>query len=184
MIRTKHTVLYFSGLAALALLSIVCLVIGAGTGAGEREQRNRQIERLNARALWEQRPFRDYRLVVEDGDCTYDVVVRQGQITGSYRDSCNLRARTIETLFLVAEGDGTITPVCGASGCACETHIHVRAEYDPALGYPRSLIIEATLRPNWRHQDFWRRMLAGKGVALCRGANRRTISVLYVDAAP
>lgn len=88
----KRTALYFSGLA-LALLSIVCLVIGAG----EREPRNRQIERLNARALWEQRPFRNYRLVVEDGDCTYDVVVRQGQITGSYRDSCNLRARTIET---------------------------------------------------------------------------------------
>jgi hypothetical protein len=37
------------------------------------------------------------------------------------------------------------------------------------LGYPRSLVIEATLRPNWRHQDFWRNVLSS-GIALCRGA--------------
>jgi len=171
-------------LIGLALPLALGLAVGAWIGAGEQERLNRQRERLNARALWEGRPFCDYRLVVEDGDCTYDVVVRQGQITGSYRDSCNLRARTIETLFLVAEGDGTVTPVCGVRGCVCETYIHARAEYDPALGYPRSLIIEATLRPNWRHQDFWRSMLTERGAALCRGANRRTISVLYVAAAP
>ncbi|MDW8212431.1 MAG: hypothetical protein RMJ55_02650 [Roseiflexaceae bacterium] len=181
MIGTKRTTLY---LTSLALLSVVCLAIGAWIGAVDQERLNRQRERLAARALWDQRPFRDYRLVVEDGDCTYDVVVRQGQITGSYRDSCNLRARTIETLFLVADGDGTVTPVCGMRGCVCETHIRVHADYDPALGYPRSLIIEATLRPNWRHQDFWRGVLTEYSTALCRGAHRRTISVLYVAAAP
>lgn len=178
----KHIALYLA--AGFTILLIACVAIGAWIGAGEQERLNRQRERFNARALWEQRPFRDYRLVVEDGDCTYDVVVRRGQITGSYRDSCNLRARTIETLFLVADGDGTITPVCGVRGCACETHLRVYARYDPTFGYPRFLIIEATLRPNWRHQDFWQSMLAGDGVALCRGANRRTISVLYVAAAP
>lgn len=181
MIVAKRTVLYLTG---LALLLVVCLAVCAWIGAGEQERINRQRERLAARALWENRPFRDYRLVVKDGDCTYDVVVRQGQVTGSYRDSCNLRARTIETLFLVADGDDTRTPVCGVKGCVCETHIHVHADYDPALGYPRSLIIEATLRPNWRHQDFWRSVLTEYSVALCRGANRRTISVLYVAAAP
>lgn len=181
MIVAKRTVLYLTG---LALLLIMCLAVSVWIGAGEQERLDRQRKRLAARAQWEQRPFRDYRLVVEDGDCTYDVVVRQGQVTGSYRDSCNLRARTIETLFLVADGDGTVTPVCGVRGCVCETHIHVHADYDPALGYPRSLIIEATLRPNWRHQDFWRSVLTEYSIALCRGANRRTISVLYVAAAP
>ncbi len=181
MILTKRLIPYFAG---LALLLLSCLALGVWINDGEQERRARQRDLERARALWEQRPFRDYRLVAEDGDCTYDVVVRQGQITGSYRDSCNLRARTIETLFLIAEGDGTTTPVCGVRGCVCETYIRIRADYDPALGYPRSLIIEATLRPNWRHQDFWRSMLAGNGAALCRGANRRTISVLYVDAAP
>ncbi len=181
MIMTKRTAMYLTG---LALPLVLCLATGVWIGAGEQARRARQRDLAHARALWEQRPFRDYRLVVEDGDCTYDVVVRQGQVTGSYRDSCNLRARTIETLFLVAEGDGTTTPVCGVRGCVCETYIHTRADYDPALGFPRLLIIEATLRPNWRHQDFWRSMLADGSAALCRGANRRTISVLYVAAAP
>lgn len=181
MIGMKRTTLHLTG---LALLLIMCLAIGVWIDAGEWERLDRQRERLAARALWEGRPFRDYRLVVKDGDCTYDVVVRQGQVTGSYRDSCNLRARTIETLFLVAEGDGTTTPVCGVRGCICTTYIRVYADFDPALGYPRSLIIEATLRPNWRHQDFWRNVLAERSAALCRGANRRTISVLYVAAAP
>jgi hypothetical protein len=181
MLVTKRTIPYFT---LLALILSSCLALGVWISNGEQERRTRLRDLERARALWEQRPFRDYRLVVEDGDCTYDVVVRQGQITGSYRDSCNLRARTIETLFLVAEGHGTITPVCGVRGCVCVTHTHICADYDPALGYPRSLIIEATLRPNWRHQDFWRSMLAGNGAALCRGANRRTISVLYIAAAP
>jgi hypothetical protein len=179
MRNTPHTTPLLIG---LALLLVPYLAVSAWIGAGEQERLTRARERIAARALWEGRPFRDYRLVVEDGDCTYDVVVRQGQIAGRYRDSCNLRARTIETLFLVAEGDGTVTPVCGIHGCICETHIRVLATYDPVLGYPRSLVIEATLRPNWRHQDFWRNVLSS-GIALCRGANQRTISVLYVAAA-
>jgi len=180
MRNTPHTTPLLTG---LALLLVLYLAMSAWIGASEQERLTRARERIAARALWEERPFRDYRLVVEDGNCTYDVVVRQGQIAGRYRDSCNLRARTIETLFLVAEGDGVVTPVCGVHGCVCETHIRVLATYDPVLGYPRSLVIEATLRPNWRHQDFWRNVLSS-GIAPCRGANQRTISVLYVAAAP
>ena len=114
MRNTPHTTPLLIG---LALLLVPYLAVSAWIGAGEQERLSRARERIAARALWEGRPFRDYHLVVEDGDCTYDVVVRQGQIAGRYRDSCNLRARTIETLFLVAEGDGTVTPVCGIHGC-------------------------------------------------------------------
>lgn len=179
MKETRHTMLLLTG---LALLLVLFLVLSVWIDAGERERLTSERERSAARALWEGRPFRDYRLVVEDGDCTYDVVVRHGKIAGRYRDSCNLRARTIETLFIVAEGDGVVTPVCGFHGCVCETHIRVSATYDPVLGYPRSLVIEATLRPNWRHQDFWRHVFSGS-IALCRGANQRTINVLYLAAA-
>lgn len=183
MFRYTHT------LRRLALLSVaLVLPLAACIGAGawiSRDTRAREASRreyLAARARWDARPFRDYRLVVQDGSCTYDVLVRRGQINSGYRDSCNLRARTVESLFALVGGNGTPATHCSVYGCLCETVTRVVAEYDTTLGYPRKLIMESTLRPNWLHLDLWRRFFADRNTAQCSGVNRWTINVLYVGA--
>jgi len=169
--------------AALALLLATCVAAGAWISRDARASEASQREYLAARARWDTRPFRDYRLVVQDGSCTYDVLVRNGQINSGYRDSCNLRARTVESLFAIAGGSGVPATHCSVYGCLCETVTRVVAEYDTTLGYPRKLIMESTLRPNWRYLDFWRRFFADRNTTQCNGVNRWTINVLYVGAA-
>lgn len=170
-------------IALLALPLLICSGGGVWFGARQNARALDQREYLAARARWENRPFGDYRLVVDDGACTYDVTVRRGQIRGNYRDSCNLRAHTVEALFGLIDDDGPATPQCGVAGCLCETTTRVTVAYDATLGYPREVTIEALLTPNWRHPDLWRHLLVSAGMPACGGGGARTLKVLYVGMA-
>ena len=170
-------------LAVLALPLALCIGAGVWLAAREQEHTARLQRQQEARARWDRRAFGDYRVVAADGDCTYDVLVRSGKVQGTFRDSCNLRARTIESLFALIADDGNITDQCGLHGCLCEIVTTMTVEYDQTLGYPRMLTISATQRPNWRHPDAWRQLLATQQAPRCDGSSRRTISVLYVAAA-
>jgi hypothetical protein len=144
----------------------------------------RGVEQREARARWAARPFGDYRLVAQDEHCTYDVLVRRGQVNAGLGDGCNFRARAIDALFALASRDREASAVCGPRGCLCEVVTHVRADYHPRLGYPTELRIAAEMRPLWRSPDVWRALLATGRAPSCGGATSRTVTVLAVEPLP
>jgi hypothetical protein len=137
-----------------------------------------------ALARWQRRPFADYRLVVQDEHCTYDVLVRGGRVNSSYRDSCRFQARSVDALFEVVERDGEVTPNCGTRGCLCETLTRVRATYHAQLGYPTEILVAVTIRPRWGSPDLWRLLLSTGSSPRCDATNQRTIAVLAVEPLP
>jgi hypothetical protein len=134
-----------------------------------------------ARARWNARPFSNYRLVAQDGQCTYNVLVRKGQVNAGLSDGCVFRARTVDTLFTIIERNRQLNAVCGPRGCLCQILTRVQASYHPELGYPTEIRIAAELYPNWSNPDVWRTMLATGRSPECGAASGRSIQVLAVE---
>jgi hypothetical protein len=163
--------------AAVAALLLACALAGLTLPSPAEGLR----ERGAALARWQARPFADYRLVVQDESCYYDVHVRNGQVSSSFRDSCLFQARSVDALFDVADRDRRVTPNCGTRGCLCETLTRVAASYHPQLGYPKLLEVAVEIRTNWLSPDVWRSLIATGATPHCDATNSRTITVLAVE---
>jgi hypothetical protein len=134
-----------------------------------------------ARGRWAARGFADYRLVVQDERCAYEVVVRGERVSALPRDSCNGQMRSVSGLFAIIERDREVTPNCGVSSCPCEAVTRVRASYDATLGYPTKIEIFVTTRPNWARSETWRLFLTTGATPRCDAVNRRSLQVLAVE---
>ena len=132
------------------LLLAGTLVVSAGVVAallGWRQwQANPVYQFRDARARWETRPFRHYRLsanfTTHLAQCHYDIEVRDEQITHTFGLTC-LSAQSVPTLTI----DGmfqnferfTTQRLCAATGCYCDGTYVLRATYDPDWGFPRRI---------------------------------------------
>jgi hypothetical protein len=164
---------FFAALAATLLLAVFAF-FGA-----QPLLAHTQYEQ--ARERWAARPFGNYRLVAQDGQCTYNVLVRNGQVNAGLSDGCVFRARTIDTLFMIIERNRQLNTVCGQRGCLCQVLTRVRAAYHPEYGYPTQIQIAAEQYPNWSSPDVWRSMLATGRVPACGATSGRSIDVLSVE---
>jgi hypothetical protein len=164
-----------SGGATLLVLGCVLAVTLAPPGAAA------SVSYAEARGRWAARPFASYRLVVQDGYCTYDVLVRGERVFGRQRDSCKTQMHSVTGLFTIIERDRQVTPNCGLRDCPCEAVTRVHASYHPHLGYPINIEIAVTTRPRWNAPDTWRSVLANMALPRCDADNRRDLRVVALE---
>jgi hypothetical protein len=146
------------GLATLALAA--ALLAAAWPAASAR------LELEQARARWAARPFRSYRVEVEQTlatSCRYVIEVRDDRIAGVPFNSCSqliwwrdMPARTVDGIL---DNLGAAAGGCAPTGCACDGVVVMEARFDPALGYPLEARLTAEPGLRWLHPDFWRRLL-------------------------
>jgi hypothetical protein len=146
---------------ALAALGVgLALVLAPGLLAGRAD-----AQRQAAEALWAARPFRHYRLVVEElrpttrTRCTQDAEVRDEQVVQVFADTCGGEGRTVGSLFTEVARGSYDAIYCVPGGCECgHGRMRVRASYDEALGYPQALHFQLAWADNWGHPDYWRHL--------------------------
>lgn len=134
-----------------------------------------------ARNHWNTRPFANYRLLIDEnnGGCQQEVLVKGERVVASLQNSCRLNARTVNSLFNLIEGSPPAVYPCVEMGCACDTVLSTRTSYNPRFGYPVEIVFKWSPRANWKHPDYWKRMLITGRPPHCRAATfRRTITVL------
>jgi hypothetical protein len=120
-----------------------------------------------ARTRWSMRPFSHYRLLLRDKRCLQDIEVRNERVVQVEPNNCEPPPRTVSDLFTLIQRDGEIATTCIALGCACDDVITVRAVYDPSLGYPSSIEVRLTARPNPRHPDYWSELFEKRKIPDC-----------------
>jgi Family of unknown function (DUF6174) len=153
------------GRRAATLLGLLALALLLGAGGLGWRLGGARIELEQARQRWEARPFRNYRIEVEQRlgtSCRYAVEVRDERITSVTYNSCSqliwwrdLPVLPMGALFTrLATAAGT----CGPDGCRCDGVVLLAADYDPALGYPRTAQLRAEPTMRWLHPAYWREL--------------------------
>lgn len=112
-------------------------------------------ERVAALGRWQSRDFNAYRMVLEDGNCTTDYVIRNEHVAWAFEAPCGRgQARSVSNLFALIEHGGSAR-VCVGVNCTCQWVTTVSVDYDAALGYPQTIVIRTAVWPNWRSGSYW-----------------------------
>jgi hypothetical protein len=147
-----------------------------------------------AKARWAARPFSAYRLVVREqtnaSSCRQAVEVRDEKIDRVLENRCvRLPSWTVTNLFTWAEQSSDPASRCYPSAitCVCHKTYSLRADYDPLLGYPRSIIHAWSLRLNWAYLGHWKRLWRTGELPACANVARFVegyVSVSVVSLVP
>jgi hypothetical protein len=148
---------------AAALLSCAGLSVVVARTAQPAEA----AERDRAEAQWATRTFSRYQLLLSDKRCLQSIEVRDERVVEVAPNRCEPPPRTITDLFTLIRRDGSVSIPCIALGCACDDVIRVRATYDATLGFPKTIEVRMSAQPNWRHPDYWERLVQRRALPDC-----------------
>ncbi len=113
-----------------------------------------------ARARWDARPFEQYRVSVEEQDHTYGIGTRATYMVwdeAADMSRAGLVGKTVPDFFnLIEQQRGTRNTESRIGFCPQKTTLSVQAIYDEQLGYPRSIELFTTTRPDWLNINYWR----------------------------
>jgi hypothetical protein len=138
----------------LLLTALLLVVLGVGLPVGYRWYHTLphvKAQRLaEARARWAQRDFEAYQITVVSGPPM--TIGRQETYTGKRR--FDPMAHYFE---LIESHPHDNDPRCAALRLECILPVtrRVQVDYDPHLGYPRTINLSATSHPDWLNPDFW-----------------------------
>ena len=141
--------IWVAALCALALVGCTATVDQQHTAALQR---------------WQAQPIAHYRLntreMVAGHGCAQVVEVRDEQLVNLIADTCQQPSLwTVSWLFRYAEKAQQVAERCALAvpgvGCVCRDAVDVQVEYDPALGFPRSITIRQTWSAAWQRLGYW-----------------------------
>jgi hypothetical protein len=171
-------------LRLLALLTGTTVLVGTGALLPDA-LRSRFEDRLHsAQSRWARREFSEYRMVLQDdsGRCRQDVLVTDERVTQRLWNTCRIPPRTVGSLFRLIEGTPPSRYPCVEHRCACDTVVRVETDYDQALGYPRSIRFEWSVRASWHRLDYWGYVVSHGTLPTCRNTTfSRAIHVLSLE---
>jgi hypothetical protein len=138
-------------------LAALCALALSGCATADR-QHTAALQR------WQAQPIAHYRLntdeMVNRYSCAQVVEVRDERIVNIISNNCQQPSLwTVGWLFRRAEkadraSDGCALGVPGV-GCVCRIAVEAQVEYDPALGFPRSITIRQIWSPAWQRPGYW-----------------------------
>jgi hypothetical protein len=166
-------------LGAIAIVLVACSV-GALQVLPGQAQPPTAAPFLAARARWEQRPFQQYRLVIERQEagaaCQQTLDVAGRTIQTVVKNTCTLPfvapPQTVEQLFADLESY-TLTYRCGPNGCGCDW-LSVFVTYHPQWGYPQQVRTQQLDAPWWQR---WQPLIRGQFGCTAIGAIGSNYSV-------
>ena len=139
-------------------LATICALALIGCGATANRQHLAAIQR------WQAQPIAHYRLVTDEVvnrySCAQVVEVRDERIVSIISNNCQQPSLwTVSWLFRRAETADRAFDGCALSfpgvGCVCRDAVEAQVEYDPALGFPRSILIRQTWATAWQRPGYW-----------------------------
>lgn len=142
----------------VCLWAIVCLWVLAGCGAVADGARAEALRR------WQARPIEHYTLSTREyiagHECLQLVEIRAEQVVKIERLTCQIASIwTVGWLFRSAEkarqGVDTCALAVPGTGCVCRVLTDAQIEYDPALGYPRSITVRQAWGAAWQRPSYW-----------------------------
>jgi hypothetical protein len=113
-----------------------------------------------AQRRWEARTFRHYRMVAQAPSwCQMDLEIADERVVKVYQNTCPSPPQSVTELFgLVAQLNGEADRVyCAPDGCECTEQRFASAEYDPELGFPRTIGLRRVRATNW--PELWHHLL-------------------------
>jgi hypothetical protein len=173
-------------LAGIALLLVICAV-GAPVVLQAQLQPPTAGPFLAARARWQQRPFQQYRLVIDRHEagavCQQTLDVAGMTIQAVVENTCTLPfaapPQTVDQLFADLERY-TLTYRCGPNGCGCDW-LTVSVTYHPQWGYPQQVRSQQLPAPWWQR---WQPLIRGQFFCTLIGATGSNYSVEQLTANP
>jgi hypothetical protein len=176
----------------LSLLAAALLLIAScGLLTAQAWPEHSAGRRLEAQRRWAARPFADYRVTVQGeyrGNlCAQDIESAGEKLHRIVRNDCRVALfslMTVARLFEISAELEHPTPCYLASQtCSC---YRVRAgdiDYDPQLGYPRSIAYRREIYPNLLHLDYWRRVWQTGRLPEC-GPIRPVVRIMVTSLGP
>jgi hypothetical protein len=162
-------------------LALLCLLGLAGCGGTDRQ--------AAAQQRWQARRVQHYVLSIREfigsHDCTQVVEIRDEQLVEILGLSCPLASIwTVDWLFRsVAQkqlADDRCALTVPGAGCVCRFVPDVRAEYDPLLGYPRSIVVHQNWAPAWQRPGYWAYLARNWAPPNCTAPSSRPSWELFV----
>lgn len=150
----------------LALVVLAALAGGLYMVASRSAPTAQERAHLAARRRWAARPFAAYHVVINIErvgfpSCAQEMDVRGEQVVAVRRNTCQFQDPfTVADLFTYIESQEqrttmrTALDTCGA-GMPCTREADMVVSYDERLGYPHSIDIHYSFKPNWGHPDNW-----------------------------
>ncbi|HET9221346.1 MAG TPA: DUF6174 domain-containing protein [Roseiflexaceae bacterium] len=117
-----------------------------------------------AQRRWEARPAAHYLLRTREDVrgklCGQMVEVRDEQVVRILSDTCaHPTLWTVSWLFRYVERAGVAAERCAryepGSGCVCRDAVEMQVEYDPTLGYPRTITTRQIWSAAWQDLGYW-----------------------------
>jgi hypothetical protein len=159
----------------LGLLAVAVLLSSYVALRGQAWPDQSAQRRLEAQRRWKQRPFANYRVVVQveywGNVCSQDIESAGDKLHRIVRNDCRvpwISLMTVARLFEISEGlDHPAHCYIASQACSC---YRVRAgaiAYDPQLGYPRTIAYRREVYPNLGHAEYWRRVWQNRQLPAC-----------------
>lgn len=170
----------------LALGGGFWLLWPASPPAPAPEQRVRLDQLTASQQHWMTTGPRHYRLTIEhtlDGQPCHAVAeIRDTTIVAIEQTTCHTPPPTVADLFHLIERH-TTAQVCGPNGCSCDGVLVADVTYDPTLGYPQHVSIQAdpTQRTPWPLRDRLRSALHGGGWGALTGTGMACTLIGMID---
>ena len=150
----------------------------------------RRSQRMEAQELWETRPFKNYRVMVEiermQRICFQEIEVRDHRVR-AINDTCDiswLSSMTVPRLFEFSSWMERAPDCYPSSGnCPCQRLRVGRIQYDPVLGDPQEIAWQRQVQANVDHLDFWRRLWEGRTLPNCN-TTARPIRIVVLSLVP
>ena len=160
----------------LSLLAVAVLLIAScGLLTAQSWPERPAVRRLDAQRRWTERQFANYRVAVRveywGNVCSQDIESTGENLHRIVRNDCRLSwlsLMTVARLFEISEGLEHPTPCYVASQtCSCYRVRTGEIDYDPQLGYPRTIAYRREIYPNLVHADYWRRVWQTRRLPEC-----------------
>jgi hypothetical protein len=160
----------------LLLLGTLVMVFGLVNWTGAPGVRD---EQMHAERVWYAQSRHHYRIVIRQrtrtGVCEQDLEIRNDRVQTVYQNQCaQPPIWTVPRLFSWVRQLGQPAGLCYPSSlqCTCRVSTHLQVLFDPQSGYPRQVLYEWGLRPNWESMDYWQSLVLGTDRVDCARRTR------------
>jgi hypothetical protein len=175
------------GLTLVGALVVIFALIDRTSTPGVRSGQ------MRAEQMWYAQSRHHYRIVIRQrtrtGVCEQDLEIRDDRVQTVHLNQCAQPPRwTVPRLFSWVKQLSQPASLCYPSSlqCTCRVSTHLQVQFDPQSGYPKQVLYEWGLRPNWESLHYWQSLVFNSDRTDCARRTRGggTVELTVVSLTP